>query len=355
MGSATSRAGRHFLLLGTITLVAMPAQGQATAGPQQSGSATIGCVAQPATVFAGEPVKIVSNTNGLRVGRKQPEYTWSSTGGRITGGGPQVHIDTVGVAAGDYIVTGRVSSGRGAAQNAACTTAFRVIADALPTVACAANRERILPGGFATITTTANSSVGRPLTYSYSATAGQITGTGLSATLAAVDVNPGKIIVKCNVVDDRGQASTSTTSVEVTTPPPPPLAPAPVARKLCSVSFERDHKRPVRVDNEGKACLDDIALQLTRDLDATLVIVGKHHPIENAQAAAERTLNVKQYMTAEKRIDPGRIQVRTGESTGRTVDDVLVPRGASWDPTGTETFDPGQIALHGEPYANYRR
>jgi hypothetical protein len=355
MGSATFRAGGLFLLLGGFTLLVMPTPAQRTAGAEQAAPVTLSCVAQPANVFPGEPVNVVSNSNGLKVGRKPPVYTWSSTGGRIFGNGPEVRIETGGLAAGDYVVTGRLSTGRGAAQNAACTTAFRVTADVSPTVACSANPTKILPGGFATITTTAQSSVHRPLTYSYRASAGQITGTGVTATLAAADVSPGTITVRCNVVDDRGQASTSTVAVEVMTPSPPPLAPVPAARKLCSVSFERDHKRPVRVDNEGKACLDEIALQLTRDVDATLVIVGKHHASEVAQAAAERSLNVKQYMTAEKAIDPSRIQVRTGESTSRMVDDVLVPRGASWDPIGTTSFDPDQIVRHGEPYTSNRR
>ena len=131
-------------------------------------------------------------------------------------------------------------------------------------------------------------------------------------------------------------------------PPPPP---APAARSLCSISFDRDRKRPVRVDNEAKGCLDDIALELNRESDAVLVVVGKHDPQEAPEAAAERTLNVKQYLTAEKGIDPNRIELRTGESSGRTVDNILVPPGATWDTGGTTSFDPTRVTRHGEPYA----
>jgi hypothetical protein len=70
---------------------------------------------------------------------------------------------------------------------------------------------------------------------------------------------------------------------------------------------------------------------LNRESGATLVVVGKHDPQEAPEAAAERTLNVKLYLTAEKGIDPSRIELRTGESTGRTVDNILVPPGATWD------------------------
>ncbi len=82
-----------------------------------------------------------------------------------------------------------------------------------------------------------------------------------------------------------------------------------------------------------------------------LVVVGKHDPQEKPEAAAERALNVKQYMTDEKGIVANRIEVRTGESTGRTVDDILVPPGANWDAGGTTSFDPSRVQRHGEPYA----
>jgi hypothetical protein len=217
-----------------------------------------------------------------------------------------------------------------------------------PTLSCSANPSSILPGGFTTITSVGVSPQNRILNYSYGTTAGQITGTGTNGTLAAADVSPGIITVTCNVVDDLGQAVTATTTVTVLAPPPPP---APLARALCSVSFVRDRKRPVRVDNEAKGCLDDVALELNRDTDAILIIVGKHDPQEKPEAAAERTLNIKQYLTVEKGIDPTRIELRTGESTGRTADNILVPPGATWDPGDTTSFDPARIIRHGQPYA----
>lgn len=339
------RAGRPFVLLALSSLLPISGHGQLR----------LSCVAQPATVFPGDSVTVEASITGMDNDHKQPAYTWTSTGGRITPNVTGARIDTTGTGAGDYIVTGKLKAGRGAARNAECTTAFRVVANAPPTIACSANPVKIVPGGFTTITATAQSSANRPLTYSYGTSTGQITGSGPTATLAATDVNPGTITVKCNAVDDRGQAASATVGIEVATPPPPPVAPPPSARKLCSVSFERDRKRPVRVDNEGKACLDDIALQLTRDPSATLVVVGKHSATEKPEAAAERTLNVKQYMTDEKRIDSSRLQVRTGDSTGRMVDDVLVPQGATWDPGETASFDPGQIQRHGEPYSRNRR
>jgi hypothetical protein len=209
----------------------------------------------------------------------------------------------------------------------------------------------VLPGGFATVTSVGRSPQNRQLNYSYGTSAGQVTGTGTTGTLATADVHPGPIDITCNVVDDLGKSASATTVVTVVAPPPPPVPPAPVARSLCSVSFERDKKHPVRVDNEAKGCLDDIALELKRDSESVLVVVGKHDPQEKPEAAAERTLNVKQYLTDEKGIDPDRIRVRTGETTGRTVDNVRVPQGAAWDTGSSTSFDPAQVKRHGQPYA----
>ncbi len=315
--------------------------------------AAMSCDAQPVNVFPGDPVAITSRVLNLDAGKKmKPVYTWASTGGKITGTNENATVATEGLAAGDYTVTGKVNEGPKPKQHAECSTSFRVQAYEPPTLSCSANPSSILPGGFSTITSEGHSPQNRPLNYSYATTAGQISGSGTNGTLAAVDVSPGVITVTCNAVDDLGHAATATTSVTVVAPPAPP---APQSRALCSVSFERDRKRPVRVDNEAKGCLDDIAVELNRDSDAILIVVGKHDAQEKPEAAAERTLNIKQYLTAEKGIDPSRIEVRTGESTGRSADNVLVPPGATWDPGGTTSFDPTRVTRHGEPYAPPKR
>jgi len=318
--------------------------------------ASYGCEAQPANIYPGDPVTVTGRAINLEVNKRlTPVYTWSSAGGTISGKTETVMVSTGGLAAGDYTVTGRVSEGPKPSQHAECSASFRVHSYDPPSLACSASPNSILPGGFSTITAEGRSPQNRPLSYSYGTTAGQITGTGSNGTLSAADVSPGAITVSCNVVDDLGQLAKATTTVTVVAPPPPPPPPAAAARSLCSISFERDRKRPARVDNEAKGCLDDIALELNRETDATLVVVGKHDPQEKPDAAAERTLNAKQYLTQEKGIDPSRIQLRTGETAGRSADDILVPPGATWDPGGTTSFDPTRVTRHGEPYAPPRR
>ena len=350
MGSRPQRA--CWVLFVSTSLLHLPLAMAAASG--QAGNQALPplrCIAEPATVVAGETVRINAEVETEALSARTPEYTWTTTGGQIAVTGSTARVSTVGVPPGSYIVTGTVHIGKRKSQMEQCRAAFRVTENIPPSITCSANPTRIVPGAFTSITAVAKGSGDRPLTYSYGTTAGQITGTGPTATLAAVDVNPGPITVKCNAVDDRGQAASTTLTIEVVPPPPPPVAPPPSVRLLCSVSFTRDRKRPVRVDNEGKGCLDDIALQLTHDPNAKLVIVGNHDAGEKPDASAERTLNVKQYMTAEKGVDNSRIQVRTGSNTARQVENVLVPQGATWDPAGTSGFDPTQVERHGEPYS----
>jgi len=106
-------------------------------------------------------------------------------------------------------------------------------------------------------------------------------------------------------------------------------------RLLCAISFERDRKRPVRVDNEAKACLDDIALQLQRESAGKLVIVGNYGDGETPKMAAERAINERRYLTEEKGIDASRIEPRVGSTSGRTAINTFVPAGATYDQTAS--------------------
>lgn len=317
-------------------------------------AASYGCEVQPVSVYAGDPITVTGKTLNLEENKHLlPVYTWSSNGGRIAPktSTPNNTINTSGVAPGDYTVTGEVREGGAPSQHATCTASFRVMGYDKPTVACTANPTSIAPGGYATISAEGRSPQSRPLTYSFGTSAGQLVANGSHATLATQDVPPGNVTVTCHAVDDQGNAGQGTATVTIVAPPPPPAPPAPKAQSLCSISFERDRRRPVRVDNEAKGCLDDIALALGRDPNSILVVVGKHGPDEKPDAAAERTLNVKQYLVQEKGINASRIEVRTGETKDRTVDTVLVPPGASWDIEGTASFDPARIQRHGEPYS----
>ncbi len=133
----------------------------------------------------------------------------------------------------------------------------------------------------------------------------------------------------CVVADDKGQTAAQTTQVTV-------AAAAVVAAKaetsaLCSISFQRDLHRPSRVNNEAKACLDEIALGLQRSPDTTLAIIGNTKVKRSGRntLAAQRAVNTKAYLVKEKGIDASRIKVYTGIDNGNTVTNISVPLGAT--------------------------
>jgi opacity protein-like surface antigen len=297
---------------------------------------TYTCSVAPTSGYPGDPVTVTGTALNLNP-KKTARYTWTSTGGTISGTSSAANIDTKTMAPGTYTVTGHVTEGARPAQSADCTGQFTINAFQPPTISCSANPSSVNPGDSSTIAASAMSPQNRPITYSYSSTAGSISGTSSSATLATAGASPGPITVTCNVVDDKGNTASSTTSVNVIAPPPPQAPPAPMTSSLCSVSFERDAERPTRVDNEAKACLDDVSLALQRSSDAKIAMVGSTDSKELATKrnrkkpnfAAERAVNTKEYLVTDKGIDPSRIAVYTGSDDARTVTLTLIPVGAT--------------------------
>ena len=106
------------------------------------------------------------------------------------------------------------------------------------------------------------------------------------------------------------------------------------------------------MDNEAKAILDDVALRLQREADAKAVVVRNYEPNEkNGQKIAqERAVNTKAYLSKEKGIDPGRIEVRTGSGGARTAEIYLVPAGATFNVEGTQSFDENKVKASRNAY-----
>jgi hypothetical protein len=309
---------------------------------------TLSCSVSPTTVFPGDPITVTGTALNLNP-KRTATYNWTvdNGGGVISGTGSTAQINTSTAAPGTYTVKGHVAQGMKPGDMADCSASFTVKQFEPPTISCSANPSTINPGDSSTITSVGNSPQNRPLTYSYSSTAGSVTGNGTTATLSTAGAAPGTITITCNVVDDKGQQASATTTVTVNAPPPPP---APTTSSLCSLDFERDTRRPTRVDNEAKACLDDIALNLQRSSDAKLALLGNASQKERdafakaqqrksktppVDPAAARAVNAKDYLVTEKGIDASRISVFTGTTDAQTVTTTLIPNGASFSAPGT--------------------
>ncbi len=287
----------------------------------------LACSVQSRTVFPGEALTATATATNL-IPKRKVLYSWTTSGGVVSGTDSNATISTAGLAPGSYTVSGHVSQGGRVDEQAECTAEFTVQPFDPPTVSCSANPSSVMPGDSAMVTAQATSPQNRPLSYSYIASSGAISGTTSSASLSTSGVAPGPITVTCNVVDDLGKTASATTNVNVNAPQ---VTAAPQPSALCAISFERDRKRPVRVDNEAKACLDDIALQLQRESAGKLVIVGNYGKGETPKVAAERALNERRYLTVEKGVDAGRIEPRVGSAGGRTATNTFVPAGAMYN------------------------
>ena len=302
---------------------------------------TYTCSVSPSTAFPGDPLTVTGTALNLNA-KKTATYTWTTDGGTISGTSNVANIDTKSAAPGSYTAKGHVTQGTRPWESADCSAPFTIQAFQPPTIACSSNPSTVSPGDSSTISANGVSPQNRPLTYSYSATAGSISGTTSTATLNTTGAAPGTITVTANVVDDKGQSASCTTTVTVVAPPPPPAV---TTSSLCSITFDRDKRRPNRVDNEAKACLDDIALNMQRSSDAKLAVVGNASSTEKAgaAAAAARAVNTKDYLVTEKGVDASRISVFTGSQDGKTVNSTLIPTGATLDQTGLTAVDESAV------------
>jgi outer membrane protein OmpA-like peptidoglycan-associated protein len=314
---------------------------------------TLSCSANPTSVFPGDPVTLTATTGGGDP-KMTPVVSWSGVQG-LTGTGTTATIATASLAPGSYTAKCAAKEGKPGKEglkpweNAEGSATFTVKAFEPPTLSCSASPTTIKPGDSATVTATGMSPQNRPLTYSYSASAGTISGSGTSATFSSTGAPTGPASITCNVTDDKGQTATANTSVTITAPYVPPT---PHTQALCSITFSTDKARPTRVDNEAKACLDEVALDLQKQSDAKAVIVGESNAKEKAtpkhkrakkvvDVAAERAVNTKEYLVTEKGIDASRISVATGTTDDQKVEDYLVPAGANFstDVSGSTPVD----------------
>ena len=93
--------------------------------------------------------------------------------------------------------------------------------------------------------------------------------------------------------------------------PPPPRRPDII--KPCGPIFFPFNS--ARINNEHKACLDDIAITLQQDSRQTLVIDGHRDSSERAGISLTRANNARDYLVDSKNIDSARITIRNFSDT----------------------------------------
>jgi hypothetical protein len=318
---------------------------------------TASCSVQPSEVMQGEP--ITATASAANFNPKHPlTYTWSGTGGKVTGKDNTASIDTNGVAGGSYTVSAHITDPKmKTGGEATCTANYTVKEPPKnpPQMSCSASPSSLQVGGSSTITCSCTSPDNVPVTVAgWTATGGSVSGSGNTATLNTTGASAGPVTVSATCTDSRGLNTQASTQVNVENPPPPP----PQATKLTDCDFANmaKIKKPWRVDNECKGKLDDVAKNLQQNADNKLVIVGNAEPTEKRpNLAAERAVNSKAYLTggeAKLGIDPSRIECRTGSAGTMSAEYWIVPAGGTFTEEGTQPVDESAVpAVPDHPHA----
>ncbi len=235
--------------------------------PLPPDNVTASCSAEKSSVMESSNESVAATASATDANGRPLNYTWSASGGKISGTGPYVRWDSTGLGAGNYSLTARVDNGAG--HTASCSTSIAVRAKpaaAAPTMSCTANPSTVNAGERPTITAVVNDASGTPITYTWQANAGQIIGTGASVQLDTSGLAPGTYTVTGRAENGVHSACDCSTTVTVQAPPP-----APEASKISECSFALNS---ARADNVCKRTLDDVAVRLETDPKAKIVVVG---------------------------------------------------------------------------------
>ncbi len=291
-----------------------------------SSSATITLPCPPGT-SSESCTASASRTVDLTADARDPDndtllYTWSVTGGRLTGEGRGVSWDLSGVNPGTYTATVEVNDGNGHTANGSTTVTLAECTGCRPpcptvSVSCPAN----VPQG-SPITFTASVSGDMNVTYNWSVSAGTISGGQGTSSISVDTASLGGQTVTATVELGGLDPSCSRTASCTTGVETPPAA----CRKFDEYSDLRF--------NDEKARLDNLAIQLQQDPGAQAYYVVFGSCDTEGAARSQRAVD---YLVNNRGVDRGRITVVDGGCRETlTVELWICPAGAG-APTATNS------------------
>ncbi len=251
-------------------------------------------------------------------------YTWSVTGGRLSGEGRTVTWDLSGVNPGTYTATVEVADGCCHTVPGSTTVTVAECSNcrpACPTVSVSCP-DSVDQGS--AITFSSSLSSGANVTYNWSVSAGTITGGQGTSSITVDTANLG------------GQSVTATVEVGG-------LDPACSRTASCSTSVKAPNAQSSKFDeygnikfNDEKARLDNYAIQLQNQPGAQGYVVAYGSCAGEAQARADRA---KDYLVNTRQIDAGRlVTVDGGCRSDLSVELWIVPTGATPPAASTDNI-----------------
>ncbi len=251
-------------------------------------------------------------------------YTWSVTGGKLSGEGRAVSWDLSGVNPGTYTVTVDVNDGNAHTVNGTGTVTVAECTGCRPpcptvSVSCPSSVD---PGAAITFSSSLSSSAN--VTYNWSVSAGTISsGQGTSSITVDTAGLGGQTVTATVEVGglDPACSRTASCSTSITTP----AAPATKFDEYGNIKF-----------NDEKARLDNYAIQLQNQPGAQGYIIAYGSCAGEAQARADRA---KDYLVNTRGIDAGRIVTMDGGCrSDLSVELWIVPTGATAPAASTDNI-----------------
>ncbi len=289
------------------------------------------CSSSPSAVWSGDPVTV--STTGVNFNPKHTvTYAWTGTGGKLANvSGQTSTVDTTGLAPGSYTASATITDPKEKKNNTAtCTASFTIKQPQPPVVSCSSTLTTIAIGETATVTMNASDPQGWPLTYNWTTSGGTMgASTGTSATVTATNADAGNTVTVSGTATDARANLSASCSASITVP----------AIKSCvniedwgECTFEKNPKKPWRVDNDCKDTLDKLSLRLQQMPNGKLDVVGytnQEESVNAQQLGAQRSVNVKYYLTTDgpNKVDASRVTPRQGEAKGQATHFYFVPEG----------------------------
>jgi len=301
---------------------------------------TASCSVQPTEVLVGEPITATVSAGNFNPKHPGLTYSWSGTGGTVTGKDTTASIDTNNAAPGNYAVTAHVTDPKSNNNNEASCTANYTVKPLPPknppSVSLSANPSSLVPGGSVNVSANCTSPDGVPVSVAnWTSSAGTVSGSGNSATLSTAGLPPGSVTINATCTDSRGLNSQASTQVTVENPPPPPVDKALEARlSLHSAYFPT--AEPTEKDPNGglvasqQKTLSDLAADYQKYIqakpDAHLILEGhadKRGSAKYNQALSERRVARVKNFLVEHGVPESAIETKAlGDQHNLTADEV---------------------------------
>jgi hypothetical protein len=177
------------------------------------------CSVNPASIYAGSGDTVAVHVNASDPDNDPLTYSYTATGGAVEGTGPDARWNATGAGVGSYTVNVKVDDGKGGTATCAADIKVEEKPNHPPTASLSIERSPILPGERTGVTCNGSDPDNDPLTYSYTTTGGQISGSGSNVQFDSTGAAPGTYAVTCTVNDGRGGTADASGNVEVKEPP----------------------------------------------------------------------------------------------------------------------------------------